>query len=508
MELKTHICRQLIENGRAFAQITLDDDFIIKDNKPDVVRTIYTKGDIHIEDTKVGSKMVWVTGKLHFSTLYQSDNENRRLDFVEGDLPFQEKLIMDEVNEKDEVSIDVSLEDLSVGIINSRKLVIRAVVNISGISRKNEEYIITCGIAENEGTKEKTEELEMLCLTEEHRDVIRMQKEFLLPNARTNIGEILFYQVDFRNQEITKKEEILSIGMDAQLWVIYRGESNGEYECFETTIPISGEVELSGGLQNELYWIKITPLETQLEPREDYDGESRMLGLEVSFGVEVQLYQEERCDIMLDAYSLDKELILEREPFENNQLLMKNISKVRILEQEKIEPKQERILQICGSGGRLVLDRVQKQENGVLVEGILFVSVLYNTNDDATPFASHNSQFPFEQFVEIPDFDSEANLRLETNIEQLQVNLLDNSEYEVKASVQIGILATSSRFYMNIARVIEEPLDMDALQKQPGIIGVRRNEGEELWDIAKKYHAASDNIIELGDKVLVVKQVR
>ena len=42
MELKTHICRQLTEKGSASTQITLDDDYIVRDNKPDVVRVIYT----------------------------------------------------------------------------------------------------------------------------------------------------------------------------------------------------------------------------------------------------------------------------------------------------------------------------------------------------------------------------------------------------------------------------------------------------------------------------------
>ena len=508
MELMTHRCRQLVEKGRAFAQITLDDDLIVKDHKPDVIRIIYTKGEIRLEESKAGNKIVWITGKLHFSALYQSDNESRRLDSLEGDLPFQEKLVMDGVGELDEVSVEATLEDLSVGIINSRKLVIRAVISLSAVSHKDEEYIITGGISENEGCKEKIEEIEMLCLFENKKDVIRMQKEILLPNARTNIGEIIFYQMDFRNQEVSMKEDSALLSMDAQLWVVYRSESTGEYECFDTVVPLTGTIEIAGYSQNEIYWIKILPKEMQLEPREDYDGENRMLGMEVSFGVDLQLYREENHAVLADAYALDKELILEKEPMENNVLLMKNISKLRILEQEKIEPKQERILQICGSGGRLVLDRMQKQEKGVLIEGIMFVSVLYNTNEDATPFASHNSQHPFEQFVEITGFDSDAVVYPEANIEQLQVNLLDNSEYEVKATIQIGLLATRPQFLMNIARVTEEPLDMETLQKQPGIIGVLRGEGEEIWDIAKKYHASSENIIEIGDKVLVVKQIQ
>ena len=35
MELNKHICTQLIERAKSFSQITLDDDFIVRDNKPD-----------------------------------------------------------------------------------------------------------------------------------------------------------------------------------------------------------------------------------------------------------------------------------------------------------------------------------------------------------------------------------------------------------------------------------------------------------------------------------------
>ena len=63
-------------------------------------------------------------------------------------------------------------------------------------------------------------------------------------------------------------------------------------------------------------------------------------------------------------------------------------------------------------------------------------------------------------------------------------------------------------YVSNIISICEEPLDMESLQKQPGMIGCVRKDGEDLWDIAKKYHATADNIIEIGNKVLVVKQVQ
>ena len=52
-----------------------------------------------MEDVKAGSQGLWITGKLRFSTLYQSDDENHRLESVNGEIPFQEKIMMDELRD-------------------------------------------------------------------------------------------------------------------------------------------------------------------------------------------------------------------------------------------------------------------------------------------------------------------------------------------------------------------------------------------------------------------------
>ena len=141
------------------------------------------------------------------------------------------------------------------------------------------------------------------------------------------------------------------------------------------------------------------------------------------------------------------------------------------------------------------------------MEGDLNVHILYNTTDDAMPFAHTGSQIPFEQFVEIDGFTESSSYWLQGSVEQLQVNLLDNTEYEVKASIQLAILALNKIFLSNIISIGEEELDIETLQKQPGMIGYVRKEGEDLWDVAKKYHASTDNMIEIGNKVLIIKQV-
>lgn len=507
MELNRHICTQLIEKSKSFSQITLDDDYIVRDNKPDVVRVIYSKGNILVEDVKVGSQGLWVTGKLCFSTLYQSDDENHRLESVNGEVPFQEKIIMDDVQDDDDVVVDMQIEDLSVGILNSRKLVIRAVVDVTARNLEEQDADMVCGILDI-GYEQKMMNYPMLCLVKNTREHMRMQREVLLPNSRSNIGQIVFYQLDFRNEEITLQDDRIQVKMEGQLWVLYRSETTGEYECYETSIPLTSDVDVESLRGDEIFWANIKPLEVEVEARGDYDGENRMLGLDVLLSLEVQIYREEDCQVLEDAYALDKELLIEREDIPISQLLMKNISKIRLLEQERLEPNQERILQICGSSGDITIDRVQKRENGIQVEGVVNVHILYNTTDDTLPFAHTSSQIPFEQFIELNGFTEDSSYWIQENVEQLQVNLLDNTEYEVKVLIQIAVLAMNKDYISNIVSIDEEELDVDSLQKQPGMVGYVRRNGEDLWDVAKKYHAKTANMIEVGNKVLVVKQMQ
>ncbi len=506
MELNKHICTQFVEKEKEFMQLTLDDDYIVKDNKPDVLRIIYSNGNVALEDIKIGNQVVWLTGKLYFSTLYQSDDENRRLESIRGEIPFQEKIVMDTREDCEELTADIQIEDLSIGIINSRKLTIRAVLNAEVKCMEEETAEFRC-MMQSEGYEQKTEELTMLCLVENRKDILSLQKEILLPNSRTNVGEIIFYQVDFYNEEIQLSDHRITIQTNAKIWVLYRSESTGEYECFETIVPLSGELDAYEVGGDEIFWAKIVPKDISVEPRSDYDGENRMLGLELNLCVELQIYREESCEILKDAYCLDKELNIEREDSYYYQLLIKNVSKVRLMEQQQIEPNQERILQICGSSANITMDSVERRDNGVQVEGILNLHILYTTTDDNLPFAHSDGQIPFEQFIEIPNFSEYTKLWINCKMEQLQVNLLDSTEYEIKAVIEIGILALEENIVSNIIEIKEEPLDMETVQRQPGMIGYVRKEGEDLWDIAKKYHATAENILEIGNRVLVVKQV-
>ena len=95
--------------------------------------------------------------------------------------------------------------------------------------------------------------------------------------------------------------------------------------------------------------------------------------------------------------------------------------------------------------------------------------------------------------------------------------MTDSSQVEVKAVLNLNCIVFEQQNIQKITEVEQEPLDMEALQESPGIIGYIAKDGDQLWDIAKenfttiaeivKTNQLSSEQIKAGDKILIIKTV-
>lgn len=112
-------------------QLTLDDDFNVPDVKPDIYKIIKEQGAIKINDVKMLNGKLMVKGALYFNMLYLSDENVRPVHNMSGEVPFDEVVHLDEACAGDEAVINWELEDLTTGLINSRKSSVKAIVRLT-----------------------------------------------------------------------------------------------------------------------------------------------------------------------------------------------------------------------------------------------------------------------------------------------------------------------------------------------------------------------------------------
>ena len=518
MELKTQQLKQNTIKSKVFTQVTLDDDCIVRDSKPDIIKIIHTKGNVAFEETKISNQTVWVTGKLTFTVLYRSDATGNKLETMTDSVNFGEKIFMEEVEELDTVRLSGKLEDLSINAINSRKLAVRAVIGIQAVCEQLEEQELIREV-EDANVQQQSRTQPMLLLVTSKRDILRMHHEMVLPGASPNIGKVIYYNVDVRNKEITLAGNRIQLHAEAYVNVLY-DSAEGQLEWFETMVPVTESMDCEVDTQQPLYWITATPMETTLEASEDYDGEMRTFQMDQVFDIDIKVWKEEEVKMLSDVYSLKETLIPHTMPIKSLSLMMKNEAKQRISQQMRLADGKERILQLCSYEGSVDLDRVDMVENGLRAEGVLSVHILYATADDGFPVAHCFEQIPFTQVIDVPGLRKDnRNIRyeLEPGMDQLQVNLLDNERYEIKAALSITALVLEEDYTDKIVDVRENELDMEQLQRQPGITGYIVQPQESLWDIARRYHTTEEGIlatnglktanVKAGDKIIIVKSV-
>ena len=188
------------------SQITLDDDFNVPDVKPDLMRIIMDKGEIRLDETTVTQDHVWMKGVLRFCMLYRSDQDTGKIDSLIGEIPFQESLAVDGVNEYDTAKISWEMEDLSLGIINSRKLSVKALVVLkASVDETYDEELVTgadCG----EKVQILEDSLPIMALLMSQKDTYRFKEEIVLPSNKPNIRQILWKSVQLRGVEMRLAE--------------------------------------------------------------------------------------------------------------------------------------------------------------------------------------------------------------------------------------------------------------------------------------------------------------
>ncbi|MGN0350580.1 MAG: SPOCS domain-containing protein [Roseburia sp.] len=518
MELKKIQIHKNCQKGTAVSQLTLDDDYNVPDYKPDIVKILKEKGEIRFDEINVSTGAVWLKGSLVFHVLYRSDQENRKISSLKGEIPFQEKLSIDGVMELDPVRLLGEVEDISISVINSRKLSVRALVVLHAIAEENMQEEIACGVIDGEECEEHRKEKEILELVTAKKDSCRLKNELVIPSNKPNVQEILWKSVEIRHLEYSQGEGEIILSGEALITVLYYGEEEeARIQWYETSVALEGHIECPGLGNEEVFHVTSVPNTIELEIKPDYDGEERILVLEIVLDLDIKVWRESRIEVLEDLYSLKKEITPKCEETVLEKLKMKNYAKCRMTEQMKLKETQEKILQICACEGIVQVENQERTEDGLMVDGTLTVELLYITTEDNMPVGSVKEIFPFRQLIEVSQMRDNMRIELESGVEQLSAILLDQSQAEIKAVLNLNLLAFEEEKICKITELEMKELDIDALQQAPGLIGYIIRPGDCLWEIAKENHTTMEEImmtnqlkseqLQAGDKILIVKHV-
>ena len=530
MELTTHSIYTNHLNCKSDIQITLEDDMNVPDTKPDIETIIKTQGSILINDIVPSEDRVLIKGALIFSMLYQTNEDIRPIHNLKGQIPFEENINMDNLSTSDNISCHYELEDCQANLINSRKISISSIVSLHCCQMIQSQNLIGTdivaedaaradmdNIAAPEGLHKKFRDISFTQLALHKKDIFRINDEVSIPKGKPSIDTVLYYEMNPQNLQTKIIEDGIRIIGDVHLFLLYiPDDEERRLEYLESEIPFDGIVNCSGCNENFIPDIEITTGTFQLEPKPDDDGEIRLMDLELLLKLEMRFYEDNRLSILDDAYSTACDLKLTRENVLSEKLLVKNQSTLRVSDTVKISDNDD-VLQLCSSNGRIQIDEQTIIENGIQIEGVIELDILYITENDNKPLNLAKGVIPFSHVIEIKGISPDDSYELQTDINQINVIMTDGREAEAKVSLSVCAIVFTNQNTSVISSITESPLDLKRLHDMPGMVGFIAEKDGNLWDIAKEYSTTIESIMELnnlkndnvkkGDKLLLLKMV-
>lgn len=531
MELSTrgiHTHGTLCRNN---LQITLEDDVNVPDTRPDIDQLVKTLGEVQITNITPADGKVSIQGSLSFSVLYITTEDMRPVHSMKGQIPFHETINMDGLLPEYEVMCHFDLEDCQTNLINSRKISVRAIVGLNCCQEVDNETAAGVDIVSSEASRADVEQgalpdglhmkFDQFSLTQlaiHKKDVFRIKDEATLPKGKPNIDTVLYYEMTLQNMQSRIVEDGIRFIGDLKLFLLYVPENEERrLEFLETEFPFDGIVRCDRCNEDMVFDADIESVTKTLDVKGDEDGERRILDVELNMNLRLRFYQDETFDYLEDAYSTACTLELTRQNITSSRLLMKNQSVVRVSDRIHIDQNTHTILQICNASGTIQVDEQEIVENGITIEGVVSLDIMYITENDDHPLASVKGTIPFSHTIEIRGIKKDDDYELQTEINQISVIMLDSQEIEAKIILDLYAFVFTHQNHEIITQIEEKPLDMERLQAMPGLVGFIADKEGTLWNIAREYNTTVESIMQLnhlesdvvhsGDRLLLLKQI-
>ncbi|MBQ7934566.1 MAG: DUF3794 domain-containing protein, partial [Lachnospiraceae bacterium] len=509
------IIKKNIHMGRvrvqASNQVSYEDDLNIPENKPDVSTILLHKGEVEIQEMKVAGDAVHIRGRLIYEILYETRESGCSLVSLEGSIPLEEKIVLQGALPTDQVEVDAGIEDLTVGMINSRKLNIQAVLNLMAQveelydeeipvevqGEEKVEYRIAPVGATMSSQSQNAMGVAQLCIRK--KDIYRVKEECLLPSNYPNVFQILCYRLKPVDMEFRVLNDCLEITGELQLCIIYEGEGEGHpVRAYETTVSFSGKQDCMGAREGMIPDVLCSLGQKEVIIKPDRDGEERCIGLEVCLEQDIRVYEELTLDMITDIYGVHKQVMTSSHKGSLQGLLGRVAGKMKLTDHVKLSTDGG-ILQILCSDCETTLASQTIIPEGLVLKGFLHLHVVYITGSDERPYGSTSLQIPFVYTLEIQDIAEGDRVRVHVQVEQLQISLMDGDEADIKAVLSFQAIAFRKMEPEILDSIEITEQDAKLLKELPGFAIYRVKSGDNLWSIGKKYHVSVDSLRRLNN---------
>ncbi len=483
--------------GRGETSTVLENSIIVPDMKPDISEVLVADGDIFVNSTEASREKVTVSGVMRCKILYVDEGEEKGLNSITSDFPFSREMNVAGAEDGMECYGNCRIEHVEYEIANSRKLVIKAFVNLSCRARQEKAFTAVNDIKGDNDIQILRSEHRVKRYVGFERETAVVSQSLEVPSANPAVKELL--RTDVRIGELsteTSENRIVAKG-DIHISTLYKTDDLEDMiQQVEHEVPFTQFVDLEGADENSVCETGIRILDERCSVEEDIDGEMRILEAEVELEVTAAVYADYRVEVITDAYSPVRAFRLESEEISAQGFRGSKSQKVPIRETVPVRGDNPEISQVCSVNARPAISGYTVGDGKVKIEGVLECGVLYIPEGEK-PIHGSTYEIPFRQEIAVEGLQDGDDCDIDLRVEHINYSILSPGELEIRVTMNIDTI-TSRAGRFNVIKSVEETNETDTAKK-PSILIYFAKRNDSLWNIAKKYCTTIPQIMEANN---------
>lgn len=476
-------------------QFTLDRDMNVPENLGDIMEIVNSVGNIIIDEDRVVGDKIYVKGNMPFQVLYVTEEGEMRLGDLNGKIDFDEVIRID--GSVDGIwRVTAKLEDVGVTIIHPRKVSVTALVTLNAVCCGEKECEVICDINEPEHVECLGEEQVLNTLVYSGIDRASIKEEIGIMSGNPNIARIIFHTCNLVDCEtVLGKDGYKLIGKLAMFMVYQAEDSEEPYALWEQEIPFEKEFEAEGIDEDCMCFAKPQTGRVGVEVGHDDDGEPRLVTVTVELSCDVEIYSENKMNLLRDAYAVDGELMLEKQGQVSPVSLATLIQGVKINDKIVLPEGTDDVDEILHVEACVSVEDVTCDSEGMHIAGAVPVTCYYRSTSDAVPIRVMKHDFEFVEHVPMSALENMDNITSRCGVygtvDYAQVRAGVGGEYEVKVGINLNCM-------LCIMKEIEYATDVSFEEtrgkRKKQITCYYVKDGESLFDIGRKYRVKQEDI--------------
>ena len=465
----------------------VDSDVIVPDVKPDILKILQVDADCCVTDTYIENGKLIINGRVDYKVLYIPDTENERIKSILTSMDFRQSADAGGGG-MDCVGICVpSIERVEFNTVNSRKLRLRAIVDLDYEVCIREETQI-CSDIEGEETERKQCDMSFENTVEISSHDFTVKELVEIPSGQRSIKEILKTDVSVTDTEYKSLNGKVIVKGVVDICVLYT-DTECEIKFVSCESPFTEVFDAEGAGEDTVFDIDWLVINVMSELQSDSDGDLRLVAVDTDIQAYIRGSEKVLYPVLCDCFVPDMKTKCHTEPLSLVQTVERPSLQNTIREIIDFTDDIPGVSAVYNVMNEAVITKAEQEGKRIICEGKIETRILYLTDTSENPLYMLKKDIPFSYMLECESDIKGLEIDAKVQVRHLSYNLTSSGSLELRCLVGIDTRLIKNTVIENITSVENTECD-----RRKGIVVYFAKQGDVLWDIAKKYSTSCEKI--------------